>query len=277
MIQELALKLLVVAMMLAIGLDLSVAALREGLRRRGLLAFGIAINVVVVPLLLFGLALGLGLESGVMIGLLVCAVAPGGPTGPLFTRIAGADLGFATSLQVCLCFIALLTAPTSLELLGGTSTDATLLWPMARTLALYQLLPLCAGMALRRRHELLARRLAKPIGLLANALLLAIIVGMLATKGEILFAQPPAVHALTCAFVLVPIGLGLVWPGERPTMLAAGFVTTVRNLSIALLLSATFFAADPSVDAVILVWGFYMMIPPALFAMALGRRAASAS
>jgi BASS family bile acid:Na+ symporter len=276
MLQDLAIKLLVVAMMFAVGLDLPLAELRAGLRKRGVLAAAFVVNLVAMPLVVFGLCEVLGLGPGASVGLLVCAVAPGGPTGPLFTRIARADLGFATSLQVGLCFVGLFTAPLSLELLGGASHYDSLLWPMTRTLALYQLLPLCVGMAVRAAREPLALRLSKPMGLVANVLLVAIIVGMLATRGHILLEQPPALHVLTCALVVVPIAAAFAWRKRRDTMLAAGFVTTVRNLSVALLLSASFFS-DPTVDAVILVWGFYMMILPALLATTLGRGASRRS
>lgn len=272
MLQDLAIKVLVIAMMLAVGLDLSWTELRAGLGKTAALATGFAVNVLVIPLVVFALVSVLDLGAGVGVGLLIVAVAPGGPTGPLFTRIARADLGFATSLQVALCFAALLTAPLSLERLGGPAVGgASLLWPMTRTLAVYQLLPLCVGMVVRARYESLALQLAKPIGTIANALLLAIIVGLLATRGHILLEQPPSLHLLTCALVLAPLAVGFVAPGGRATMVAAGFVTTVRNLSVALLLSASFFSDDPTVDAVILVWGFYMMLLPALIAVWSGR------
>ena len=46
---------------------------------------------------------------------------------------------------------------------------------------------------------------------------------------------------------------------------AAGIVTAVRNLSIALLLSHSFIA-DPQADVGILVWGFWKMVLPAAVA-----------
>jgi BASS family bile acid:Na+ symporter len=270
MLQELSIKLLVVAMMLAVGLELPWVVLRESLRERARLVGAVLLNVIVFPLVVFSLCRALVVDASVALGLMVCAVAPGGPSGPLFARIARADLGFATSLQVTLCFVALLSGPISLELLGGVAGERSLLWPMTWTLALYQLLPLCVGIGLRNRQEALARRLSRPIGVVANVLLVAVIVGMLFARGHILLEQSPTVHALCCALSLVPIGLGFVWPGERPTMIAGGFVTTVRNLSIALLLSASFFA-DAEVDAAILAWAFYMLVLPAIVAAAIGR------
>jgi BASS family bile acid:Na+ symporter len=281
MLQDIAIKTLVVAMMIAIGLDLPLVDLRHGLRQRWLLGVALVVNLVVIPGLVFGVAAAIALPSALATGLLICAVAPGGPTGPLFTRIANADLGLATSLQVLLSFIALITAPLSLELLGGggggdgggQESEGSLIWPMVSTLAVYQLLPLAAGMAVRAKRAPLAKRLAKPMGLLANVLLLVVIIGLIATRGRILFEQGPSLHMSVCAFVLLPLVIAWLWPVQvRASLLAVGFVTTVRNLSIALMLSASFYE-DPAVDAAILVWGFYMMVLPALLAWRLGARA----
>lgn len=271
--RDLALQVLVVAMMLAVGLDLSLEEARAGLAKRWLLALGLLINVVVMPAMVVGMSWALALPSGLATGMLVCAVAPGGPTGPLFARIARADLGFATALQVLLSAIVLVSAPLSLELLGGEG-ERSLIWPMARILALFQLLPLAIGVTTRWRWPQLAERLAKPIGMFANALLLAVVLGMLITRGELLLTQGLAVHLGLIALVLLPLGLAQIWPASaamRATLVSTGLVSTVRNLTVALLLSTSFYADDPSVDTAILVWAFYMLALPGLLSWRLGR------
>lgn len=273
MLRDLALQALVIAMMAAVGLHLSFAEAWAGLRRWWVLGLAVLANLVLMPALVLGLGELLALPAGARMGLLVCAAAPGGPTGPMFTRLARADLGFGTSLQVLLSVLALVSAPLTLELLdrdGGQS----LLWPMVQTLAVFQLLPLIAGMLIRHRRPAWAERLGPPMGKLANGLLLLVVIGLLVTRGEALLSQGLAVHAALVALVVLPLALGLVWPARaaaRPTLVAAGLVTTVRNVSVALLLSASFFAHDPAVDVAILVWGFYMMVIPGLLAWRLGR------
>lgn len=268
--QALALSLLVVVMMAAIGLDLGLADALAGLRKWKVLALALLANLVLMPALVHLLSAALALPAGLALGLLVCAVAPGGPVGTLFARIAKADLGFALSLQVLLGVIALVSAPLSLELLGG-DPSGTLLWPMIELLAVYQLLPLALGMLVRKWQPTLAKRLVRPLSLVANLLLLVIIVGLLITRGSILLTQGLGVHVVLLALVVLPLALAFVLPGGRETWLAAGFVTSVRNLTVALLLSAKFFASDPSVDVAILVWAFYMMTVPGLLAWRLGR------
>ena len=272
MLRDLALHALVVAMMAAVGLHLPLAEAWAGLRRVGVLALALVANLVLVPALVVGLGELLALPDGARMGLLVCAAAPGGPTGPLFTRIARADLGFGTSLQVLLSVLALVSAPLTLELLGRPGHES-LVWPMVTTLAVFQLLPLGLGMLLRQLRPGWADRLGGPMGKLANALLLLVVLGLLVTQGQVLLAQGIGVHVAFVALVVAPLAIGVVWPAGalRPTMLALGVVTTVRNVSVALLLSASFFAHDPAVDVAILVWGFYMMVIPGLLAWRLGR------
>jgi BASS family bile acid:Na+ symporter len=275
MLRDLALYALVVVMMAAVGLHLSLDQLWSGLRRWIVLALAVLANLVLMPMLVLGLSGLLALPPGATTGLLVCAAAPGGPTGPLFARISRADLGFATSLQVLLSVLALVSAPLTLELLGGSS-ERSLLWPMVQTLAQFQLLPLALGMAVRHRRPAWAERLGPPMGKLANLLLALVVVGLLVTRGAALLDQGPGVHAALMALVLLPLAFGLAWPAGttgRPTLVAAGMVTTVRNVSVALLLSASFYARDPAVDVAILVWGFYMMVIPGLLAWRLDARA----
>lgn len=284
MLQSIAISALVVIMMVTIGLELTLEDLGNGLREGKWLVLAVLANVVLVPALAYGLGLATALPAGILLGAMVCASAPGGPTGPLFTRIAGADLAFATALQVILCVIGLVSAPLTLTSLLNhlgeseatrTSVAGTPLWPMVRTLFVFQLVPLATGMLVRRQRPELAARMAKPMGTAANVLLLVIIVGMLATRGKILIEQSLVVHAVLVAMVVLPLALGRLSPSAtepQSKAMATAMVTTVRNLSVALLLSATFFE-DPAVDAAILVWGFYMMLLPAGVAALLGRRA----
>lgn len=274
MLQSIAISVLVVLMMVAIGLDLTVEDLRAGLRQRWALAIAGLINLVAVPAIVF--ALSRSMPAGVAVGLVMVAAAPGGPTGPLFARMARADLGFATSLQVLLALAGLVTAPLTLELLAGQSGERSLFLPMLATLVAFQLVPLAVGMLVRARKPDAAARMARPLGIVVNVLLLAIIVGLLTTRGQILLQQTLAFHGLLIGLVLVPLAVAIAWPRDPDRAKAIGMVTTVRNLSVALLLSATFYT-DPEVDAAILCWGFYMMALPAGIAAWLGRRDGDAS
>jgi BASS family bile acid:Na+ symporter len=267
--QSIALKVQIVAMMVAVGLQLRPADLLLALRRPFRLLGMVAVNLVVFPALVWALMMWVGAPPGLAAGVLLCAAAPGGPTGPLFTRLAGGDLGFATAAMVVLGFLGLVTAPATVSLMLGSSGGEGLLGPMFTTLAVYQIAPLTAAMLVRRAAPDLARRLAVPAARLANLCLVAVILGLLVARGEALLSVGFGLQAALVGALLpwlAPVALAADAGG---TLRAAGIVTAVRNLSIALLLSHSFFA-DPQTDVGILVWGFWMMVLPA--ALALWRR-----
>jgi BASS family bile acid:Na+ symporter len=270
--QSIALKTQIVAMMIAVGLQLRPADLRGAFRRPWALLALIGVNVVLFPALVWALMAWVGAPPGLAAGILLCAAAPGGPTGPLFTRLAGGDLGFATAAMVVLGFLGLVTAPATVNLMLGSTVGEGLLASMVTTLAVYQIAPLVAAMGLRRVAPVLARRCAGPAARLANLCLVAVILGLLVARGGALLSVGLGMQAmLVCALLpfLAPVLLAADTSG---TLRAAGVVTAVRNLSIALLLSHAFFT-DPQTDVGILVWGFWMMVLPAAFGLWRRRRA----
>jgi BASS family bile acid:Na+ symporter len=236
----------------------------------------VLVNVVVVPAIVVGLTTALALPSEITVGLLICAAAPGGSTGPLFAAQARGHLASAVTAMVGLSMLSVVTAPTALAAtLGASATmgaDAigTLVWPMMLTLGGFQLLPLVAGMAVRRARPTFAEKLAMPVTRIANALLLAVIVGLLVMKGRVL--ADVGVVAAVLAAVLVPVsmGLGFAIPGPADQRRSFAMVTGVRNISLALLLGASYFPAALT-DATILTAGLFCMVLPLVIARAVRR------
>ena len=259
--QTFVLQLLVVAMMLSIGFDLRVTDLAEGSRRPGPFALALGVNLFLFPLGTWLLADGLGASPGVTTGLVLCAVAPGGPVGLVFARRSGAHLGFSTALMFGLGVVSLVSAPLTVTLLLGAQHNGGLFWSMFRTLLLFQVVPLTIAMALRSRAPKLAARAARPARALSNMLLLAVIAGLLATRGQVLAEITLPMHAGLIAGLLALLLPGLLAPVKTDIWRGAAMVTIVRNLSVALLLAGQFFD-DPQIEAAILAWGFWMLLLP---------------
>jgi len=257
-------------MMIAVGLELDPADLLAGLRRRGHVAAMLVVNLLVFPAVTWLAATAAGLTPGFAAGLLLCAAAPGGPTGPLFTKISKGDLGFATASMALLGFVGLLSAPATMTLVLGEGGDG-IAGPMFRTLALFQILPLVAAMVARRAAPTLAARVAGPVGIVANLLLLGVIIGLLYARGELLFSADVGVQAMLIGLLALPLAPAALAPDPTGRVRAAGLVTAVRNLTVALLLSGRFFP-DPETDVAILVWAFWMMLLPAAVSWLRGRK-----
>jgi len=272
--QAVALKLMVVAMMLAVGVELTPSDLAEGPRRTGAFVLALLVNLLLYPALVVGLTVLLGLSAGITAGVVLVAAAPGGPTGTLYSLWARAHVGFATALMVTLALCALVSAPlTVLLVLGAEGGGTQVALPMLGTLLTFQVLPLGVAMAVRRWAPTVAGKAAAPLRLIANGLLGIIVLALVITRYDALFAISAWTHLALGGLValsLVPAFLDR-WLGGLGIARAAGLVTSVRNLSVSLMLSATYFS-DPATDMAILAWGVWMMALPAGAAWWLGRR-----
>lgn len=262
--QTVVVALLVVMMMLAIGLRTSVAELYEVWRRPGALLLAFLANLVGMPLVAVALTRVVPLAPEVVVGLLICAVCPGGSTGPMFAGMAGGHLATAVSAMVSLSMVSVLTAPATLALLveGAGEVDPwPLIGPMMGTLVSVQLVPLLVGMGLRRWGPRGVEAWSGPATRVANLLLLAVIVGLLVTKGASFGEVGAAGITVALALVLAFVGLGALSSPAGPTRWSLALIGGVRNVSLALLISGRWFPA-PLIDATILVFGLFAMVVP---------------
>src|SRR5262249_29122908 len=147
---------------------------------------------------------------------------PGAPVGPPFAAIARGDVPSAIGQMVVLAGLSALFSPALLGMLLDRLLPASELQidylAIVRTLLMAQILPLAVGLAIYHRLPKLAERVAKPIGVVANLLLVVVVVMLLMKEYETL-----ALIRLRGWFgmvLLLASSLGIGWlcggPG-RPT------------------------------------------------------------
>lgn len=263
-----AVTLMVVLLMLSLGLELRPQELAEGASRRGAMVGGLLLNLVVLPLLVFVLGQTGAASEELLVGLLVVAVAPGGPIGAGMARMAGADLGYSVALLTALGVLSVVTAPLCV-VLGLSATE--LLAPILFTLLGCQVAPLALGMVTRRYWPDRATAAAGPTRKAATALLLLVVVGMVWQHIGRLVAAPLGVH-LAVILPLVAL-LGPVLVGVSPVLRGMLIVTAVRNISVALLLSDRF-VSSAETQSVVLVAAWWILVLPMAAAALASRRAA---
>ncbi|WP_197287272.1 bile acid:sodium symporter family protein [Planomonospora sphaerica] len=250
---------LLTATMLTIGTALTRQGLAALLRRPRALVAAAVVNVVVVPALALALVAVLGLDGPIAYGLVLAAAAPGGGTGALLAYHARGDLALAVSLQGMLAVLGLLAVP-AWSALAPYDGGATTLTGAAQTLGLLagQLVPIAAGMALRARRPALAGRVAEISRRTADLLLITLVVAILATAAGRLTDLPAAAYAAFVLLALVCLASyatpALAGPAARR---AVAMTTTVRNLSLALLVAGL--SRDAArVSVTVLAYGLVM-------------------
>lgn len=258
-IQDALLLVLNISLMFSVGLELELGRFAQDMRRWRLFLAVAAFNFGALPLLALLLTRSMAMSSAVASGLLLAALCPGGGTGVLFTRFAKGSLELSTALLGVLTFISIPLTPTLLpRFIAESSGGGMPLWPILRTLGAFQVLPLVVG-GLVRAHStawaIRANRYARP---LSNIAFVALAGGLLITHGHAALSIGWR-GLLAMATVVVVSGLlPFFLPVVRSERAALSLTTTVRNLSLALLLSMTFFETTTTIA--VLAYGVVMYV-----------------
>jgi BASS family bile acid:Na+ symporter len=244
----------IVAVMAAMGTQLTRGDVTRTVRDYNLVSRWVLANLLAVPLfaILFGIVFGL--PRSVRVGLLLVAVAPGAPFIPQLVALTGTNSHEAIRLTAALTLVATVTVPllvaATLAVLDVDTRFAP--WRFLVPLLLVLVVPLVAGSVLRDRRPAVASPVARWLTGVANLTLLAALAiviildfrGALRVFETLLWTGALLVMML---FVLATIVVGWLIGGPTPQnrrILALG--TAGRNVNIALFIAT---GAFPATDA----------------------------
>lgn len=258
---------------LGLGMSFGLGQILRTLRRGGLFARATVLDVVIVPLLVWGLVQAFSIPDHYATGLLLVGVASAGPLGIKAAQLARADLPYAIALVVVLEAANVVAIPVWVALLLPPGVQVPM-WPVVRTLLLLVLAPLAVGMAVRARRPPTAARLAQLAAPLSTVGLLVVIAIVLARYARIVLdvfvAVGPA--ALTAVLLALLLGWLLGGPG-RPTRAATSLVTGVRANGPALAIAQASFPSLAAVSVATVAFAMFSVLLPVSFAIVAGRTA----
>ena len=273
-VQSVSLTGYIVLTMAAMGMKLSMPDVVATFKQRRLIALSVGINMVAIPVLAGIMLLVFEMPDAAIIGIVLLASAAG--YAPIMSAKAGGNLPFSTTLIFLFSTVSVVTVPITASLLIGGQTDVSVdPWSIIRTLVLFQLIPLGAGMLFRRARQDTADGWAPGFARVAQlAVLIAVatyLIDLVRDDGTPLLDlgwEPFVAWALVTA---AGIGLGYVGGGPaEPTRRTLALHTAIRNVGLALLISAQSFeglGAEVAILAMALV-----MYPMAIAVMAYWQR-----
>ncbi|WJW75610.1 bile acid:sodium symporter family protein [Thiohalobacter sp. IOR34] len=190
------------ATMFALGVVLEPRELRATLREPGRIGLGVLTQYTVMPLLGLAAALLMPLPDAVALGFIIVACAPGAMASNVIVYLAGGAVAYSVSLTTVATLLSPLLTPALVKWLGGVFLPIPF-WPMMQTILWTVLLPLLAGLALRRLLGArlgVARELAPAIAALAIVVICSYAVaanqGRIAAMGPLVMLTVIAVNGL---------------------------------------------------------------------------------
>jgi len=196
--------------MFGLGLSLQVDDFRRVARSPRAVVVALTLQVLVLPVIAFGLVLGFGLDPLLAVGVMLLAASPGGTTANLFSHLFHGDVALNVTLTAINSVLAAFTIPLITNLaIGYFDADGELGLQVGKVLQVIAivLVPVVLGMLVRSRRPALAARSDKPVRVFSIVVLVVVAVGALLGERENLadyVRQVGLVTAIFCAASLPP-------------------------------------------------------------------------
>lgn len=271
--------LTLIAMMVAIGMSVSLADVMATARDWRLMLRAAMANYVLVPVATIALLLLFHAKPMVSAGFLILAVCPGAPYGPPLTAIARGNVAISVGLMIVLAASSALAAPlmlaAAMPFVSGETTLEFNAGRLVSTLLATQLAPLCVGMGLRSQRPALAARLLPAANLISKVLNLAAISLILAVQFRLFLEIRPMAFVGMFALLLASLAAGWLLGGPtvegRKTM---ALTTSLRNAGVSMVIAAGSFPRTPALTAV-LAYALIEIIGSLALAIWWGRQASA--
>jgi len=135
--------------MFAVGVVLEPAELAETARQPGRVALGILTQFSVMPALGLAAALLAPVSPDIALGFVIVACAPGAMASNVIVYLAGGAVAYSVALTTFATLLSPFLTPLLVKWLGGVFVDIPV-WPMVVTIVWTVVVPLLAGLAVRR-------------------------------------------------------------------------------------------------------------------------------
>lgn len=268
------------AIMVGIGLSLTLADFRAQARTPRATIIGTLGQVLLVPAIGIAVALLMDLPPIMAMGLVLVAACPGGSTSNLVTYLARGNVALSIILTVVASLVVIVTLPGWLDVAGRLLPDAADLEvtvPLGQTFGLLVgviLVPVAIGMVIRAKAPALAATLERGMSALgALVLILAIAAVAVDLGGEIVdmvVATGPAVLVFNLAVILVGGALAWIARIDRASQLALAVEYGIKNSTLGLVIALTV-VGDEEFAVPAAVYSIVMYLT-AVAVIAIGRR-----
>ena len=229
------------------GLEVTIAQVLEPMKDAGLTARVLVANVLLVPLVTYGMSVFFPLDPPYMIGVLLYGFASGAPYTPKLVSAAGADVPSSIAATMLLTVLTILYMPFVLPfLVPGTEIG---IWEIAKPLLLQMFVPLVIGLAIRHFRERTADRLLRPAHLVVNlSAITFLVLALVLHWDELVTTARTGALASAVVLTLVAFGIGYaLGPGRLKGRVTLGLITTARNIGAAATIATANFRDDPRV------------------------------
>ncbi|OBG69460.1 MULTISPECIES: bile acid:sodium symporter family protein [unclassified Mycobacterium] len=208
--------IVVIAVMLALGLTLTIDDFKRAATLRKPLAVALICQALLLPALCLVIAEAFRLAPPLAVGLMLMAATPGGTMSSILSHLFNGDLALNLTLTAINAVLSIVALPAILAVSMTWFLGEGRFLPLQldKFFAVFGmvLVPIATGVAFRHRFPEAARRLQKPVRILAIALLVVAVLGAVAGGRKTLWHNIGALTGAVVAFCAVSLTVGYLAP-----------------------------------------------------------------
>lgn len=265
--------------MLGLGLSLTTDDFARVARHPKAVGIALACQVLVLPVICFGLVQLFNLPPILAVGMMLLAASPGGTTANLYSHLFRGDVALNISLTAINSVLAVFTLPIVVNLsIAFFAPDGDRVGlQFQKTLEVFAivLLPVLIGMLIRRWRPAFAQRMDKPVRIGSAVILAVVIVGAVISNLDLLRDNFASLAGITSLFCILSLTIGYLVPrmfkvteGES---IATAFEVGIHNATLAIVVAqSVLLSTQMSLPAAI--YGVLMFFIAAGFGFLIKRR-----
>ncbi len=227
--------------MLGLGLSLTLEDFRRVVVYPKAVIVGLACQMLLLPLVCFGVAKGFGLGPELAVGLMLLSASPGGATANLYSHLSKGDVALNITLTAINSILTLFTLPLIVELsLAHFFTEQEIAMPFKKVVEVFAivLIPVSIGMLIKAKAGTIAQKLDKPVKILSALFLALVIVGAVMKEKENIGLYFQQVGTAALVFNLLSMSAGFFIPrllniGKKQAV-AIGMEIGIHNGTLAI-------------------------------------------
>ena len=267
--------------MFGLGLSLTPGDFARVARTPRAVVVALATQVLVLPVVAFGLVKAFDLDPLLAVGVMLLAASPGGTTANLFSHLFRGDVALNVTLTAINSVLAAFTIPLITNLaIAHFAADGELGLQLGKVLQVVAivLVPVVIGMVVRNRSEGFAARADRPVRIFSIVVLVVVAVGALLGERENVAGYLEQVGLLTALFCLASLTLGYtaarVMRLDERQAIACSMEIGIHNTTIALTIALSVLdSVEVAIPSAVYSIVMYVLATAFGFAITRGRTA----
>lgn len=265
--------------MFGLGLSLTPADFRRVRQNPRAVGTALACQLVVLPVVAFGLVELFGLAPLLAVGFMILAASPGGTTANLYSHLFRGDVALNITLTAINSAIAVVSLPLVTNWAIGHFVDegqriGLQLDKLLQVFAIV-LVPVVIGMVVRHRSPGFADRMDRPVRTASAVLLVLVVVGAMWTERENISDYLAEVGLIAAIFCILSLSIGYAVPRRlglpEDQAVASGFEIGIHNSTLAIAMAITVLGS-PQMSIPAAVYGVLMFPIAVVFGMVVRNR-----